>query len=647
MFERVVWGTALAGEHCVVVDGWKVNNDKYLSGNTVRGFKAGMGEVLDIGIGRSVTAGGDAGAHPVFRRGAPPRLKRPDPMPLERIKRLNIIADPVYVDAPDLPKDFRAADFGVSAVTEDVLAADAALNRTYRERPLHFVKYELGIPVDEWHRDCPPVSWRGGTLPLWSKEREILTALVKHRRVAVRAGQGVSKTHIMAIAALYLSYVWLASGYTTAPTFRQVKNLLWSRIRQIYADAEVWRARQGKEPLGGKLLDTRLDLGEDWFVDGFATDQPEHRLVGLHGEATFFFGDEACGLNREVMEAKEAILTGAETFELLVGNPIDPLSDFAKCFKPSSDYYQVHISCYDSPNVRNKRIIYPKMTTLEWCVRRERKWKKTHPLYIARVLGDFPDMGEDKLIPLSCIQAALDRGKEVVESGLDKGRCTSIGLDVARKGSDRTVCIRRREVPGKQWIFYEVAWTEGRSIVTGVAVRIQADQKALVWTYKEKGGEEVSVHPPVNVDDIGVGGGVTDILMDADDDMPVNAVNVAESADESPDAEANYLFKNKRAEYYWALAKEFENNIACIVDEDLAHELALISVTYTKNVIQIGSKDDIKKVLGASPDHADAAMLAKSLQDFEEAGDDDGRYDDDAGRAGAGHEDGKGVGFWL
>jgi len=579
-----------------------------------------MAEVIDIGRVR-----GQHKAPPMqFRRGSPPQPKRTIPerdIPAGRNGRP--LFQPFQMENLTLPKDWRLEELGIMAIGEDVLEADRVLVKQYKEYPLRFLRYELGIPGDVWAKDCPPVGWRppaDGRMPLWSKEREIIEALVKYRRVAVPAGQGVSKTHVMSLCAIYLPFVWLASGYTTAPTFRQVKNLLWEEIRKQWAAAEMWRARSGKEPMAGKLLQTRLELGDKWFVDGFATDRPEHQMVGLHSEATFFFGDEACGLTNEVMEAKEAILTGADTFELLCGNPVDPLSKFAECCKPNSDYYVVPISCYDSPNVRNKRIIFPAMTTLDWCLRRKRRWGSSHPLYIARVTGKFPDMGEDKLISLSSINAALERGKALVEAGQHEGRVTSIGLDIARKGSDRTVCTYRREVPGHDgWIFYDVIWTEGKSLTTGVATRVLLDQSKNVWPSLPGADEDEGGYiPPINLDDIGVGGGVTDILLDHDDEPPVNPINVGEKSFVFADEEARIGFKNLRAEYYWKLAKEFEEGRACLIDEDLAHELAVVPVIFKMSLIQVGAKDDMKKVLSVSPDHADSAMLACSIQGLDD-----------------------------
>jgi uncharacterized protein YgbK (DUF1537 family) len=88
-----------------------------------------------------------------------------------------------------------------------------------------------------WTRD--PVSWVQDRLGehVWSKQREVMTALQAHRRVAVRSCHGVGKSHIASRAAAW----WLdahppgqAFVVTTAPTFPQVRAILWRYIRQAH-----------------------------------------------------------------------------------------------------------------------------------------------------------------------------------------------------------------------------------------------------------------------------------------------------------------------------------------------------------------------------------------------------------------------------
>src|SRR4051794_20665753 len=65
----------------------------------------------------------------------------------------------------------------------------------------------------------------------WSKQREIFESVRDNQRTAVRSAHGVGKTATAARAVL-----WFLAAYpysrviTTAPTFSQVKELLWREI---------------------------------------------------------------------------------------------------------------------------------------------------------------------------------------------------------------------------------------------------------------------------------------------------------------------------------------------------------------------------------------------------------------------------------
>src|SRR5262245_22246624 len=99
-------------------------------------------------------------------------------------------------------------------------------------------KDELLEQVRHWRRD--PVFFARSVLgisTLWSKQRQILQALRKKRRVAVPSCHESGKTHVASVAAVHhlLSYQ-PSKVITTAPTNRQVKDLLWSEIRTRHAD---------------------------------------------------------------------------------------------------------------------------------------------------------------------------------------------------------------------------------------------------------------------------------------------------------------------------------------------------------------------------------------------------------------------------
>jgi len=63
-------------------------------------------------------------------------------------------------------------------------------------------------------------------------------------------------------------------------------------------------------------------------------------------------------------------------------------------------------------------------------------------VYRVRVLGEFPQAGEDTIIPLSKVMIAVNADTKL-EDGPDN--LCEIGVDVARFGSDETVIYMRYE----------------------------------------------------------------------------------------------------------------------------------------------------------------------------------------------------------
>jgi hypothetical protein len=93
-------------------------------------------------------------------------------------------------------------------------------------------------PYQRWFND--PVGFVEQHLLgfLWSKQKEIARKLAAHRRVAVKSCHDVGKTALAGRMAAW----WIATRptgqafvVTTAPTWPQVRNLLWREIRAVHA----------------------------------------------------------------------------------------------------------------------------------------------------------------------------------------------------------------------------------------------------------------------------------------------------------------------------------------------------------------------------------------------------------------------------
>ena len=227
------------------------------------------------------------------------------------------------------------------------------------------------------------------------------------------------------------------------------------------------------------------------------------------------------------------------------------------------------------------------MVTTEQIEERRTEWGEDSALYIASVLGRFPDNLEDAIVPRSLLMDAVERQFEPV------GEAT-LACDVARFGADKTVGYRR-----------------------------QGNVCRLVWKSQGRDTQQVAGHlkamaeddPDVTaiiVDDTGVGGGVTDRLNEenvAGGRVRIVAFNGGEKARRAD------RYVNAIAEAWLELGQAFRDGMIDI-DDNPSVIAQLSARRYTvqgDRRIKLESKDDFKKrSTGGSPDDADALAMCWS-----------------------------------
>jgi hypothetical protein len=217
------------------------------------------------------------------------------------------------------------------------------------------------------------------------------------------------------------------------------------------------------------------------------------------------------------------------------------------------------------------------------------------PLRSQMLRGDFGAGRSDpawQLMPTDWIKAAQARWVERE----NKGPMTCMGLDIARGGKDSTVAARRHG-----------SWFD--RLVSAPGVVTTDGPKATAFAVPL-----LRNRAPVAIDAIGVGGAALDFLVQLGVScIPVVGSNGSHLTDKS----AQLRFRNKRAEMYWlmreALDPTADDPIALPPDPELLVELAAVRYKVISNgrhaAIVVRDKDDIKEVIGRSPDKADAVAM--------------------------------------
>lgn len=444
----------------------------------------------------------------------------------------------------------------------------------YRKDPVLFAREVLLFEPDEW-------------------QNAALLDLAENPKVAIKSGQGVGKTGIEAVALLwFLCCFPYPRIVATAPTKQQLHDVLWSEVSK-------WMSRS---PLLTDILKWTKTyifmIGNEkrWFAVARTATKPEN-MQGFHEDNMLFIVDEASGIADPIMEAIMGTLSGENNKLLMCGNPTRTSGSFYDAFHSDRSIYCLHtVSSLDSPRT-NKQNIDSLI----------RKYGEDSNVVRVRVKGEFPTQEDDVFISLSliehCCMLDLPEGAPIER--------ISLGVDVARYGSDETVIAQN--VNGKV-IFPAIFRGQSLMATTGKIVQLYRKIIDDYPTYRRK------IY--VNIDDCGMGGGVTDRLEEVKREEGLHRMVIVpvNEAGRVPDdvvngeskAKANDIY-NDMTTYLWGTVKELmqADRLSIENDTELVAQLSCRKYRLTsRGKMQLESKDEMKKRGITSPDRADALALS-------------------------------------
>ncbi|NUO82575.1 hypothetical protein HUU05_21085, partial [candidate division KSB1 bacterium] len=399
-------------------------------------------------------------------------------------------------------------------------------------------------------------------------QSEVLDAVLKYRRVAVRSPHGAGKTSLAAWLVL-----WAVANFerdfkviTTASAWRQLVRFTWPEIHKWYRTAR-WELVGFKPEL--LTLSLKTQGGEAFAV---ASDKPD-LIEGAHASTLLYIFDEAKGIPLTIWDAVEGAFSTGNCYALAISTPGSRSGRFYEIHRRAPGFEDWH-----TRHIKLEEALAARRVSQEWVEARKRQWGEDSPVFQARVLGEFPEQNEDALFSLAWIETARER--ELQAEGE-----TVAGLDVARFGSDDSALVVRQGacvLSIETWQGQDLMMTTGRVKAAGVHA---------------------------NIDIIGIGSGVFDRLREQH--HPCTSINVSTAANDSEH------FANLRAEMYWKLRERFQQGEIDLTRISRSHydrlsgELTAMQFRYTSGgKIILELKDEMKKRLGYSPDLADALALA-------------------------------------
>jgi len=214
------------------------------------------------------------------------------------------------------------------------------------------------------------------------------------------------------------------------------------------------------------------------------------------------------------------------------------------------------------------------------------------PLRSQMLYGDFrAGMKDDiwQVIPTAWVRAAMKRWKPLAPKPPMEGQ----GVDVARGGDDQTLIYNRHGEWFDEPLEYDGAETPNGPVVAGLVFAANRNRA------------------PIHIDVIGVGSSPFDFLSEMQ--LQVIGVNVAEAAT-ATDQSGTLGFANLRSQLWWGMREALDpaNNsaIALPPNGQLLKDLCCAKWSMRGKTIYVMSRDEIVKLIGRSPDHASAILLA-------------------------------------
>ena len=470
-------------------------------------------------------------------------------------------------------------------------------NAEYRDDPVRFCRIELGVDLVDY-------------------AVELAEAVRDDQFTAVRGGRKVSKDFTLACIAwwFFCSFPGARVRFT-AVNGDQVRDVFWREIRMRWAESGRCLDCKRSDPDGPKpcphahpirevpaTLPATGVRSEDFREIVGTTASSEEGAAGVSGAYQLYIVDEASDVDEFVFEAIDGNIGGCVMARVvMLSNPTRNLGRFFDAFhSKEASYRKLHWSSRNSPNVRAGRLVVPGLATREWIDSMIEIYGKESQWVTIHIDGDFVKNAEGTVFPLEMIDASFARWATAPDrdEGTDE---LQIGVDVAGAGdrSDDSGFAARR---GRKML--EVSSRAGLDPDTGAHV---VEILGLIATYRSRPDEPVRVC----IDREGEQGAkvwrrLQEYLVTHPDAFVLVGVRASERAQRDP-----RTFERVRDELAASLADWLREGGALPAGAKLRAELnAFRWIPQPSGRSRLLPKPEMRKLLGRSPDRADATMLA-------------------------------------
>jgi hypothetical protein len=429
----------------------------------------------------------------------------------------------------------------------------------WRAKPQAMVRELFGVTPDAW-------------------QDEALECFPTEPRIALKACKGPGKTAVLSwLAWNFLLTRWSPKIGAVAISGDNLRDNLWSEMSTwqqrspLLLDVFKW----GAERIACKAYPETWWMSARTWRESADKSQQANTLAGLHAKYVMVIMDESGGIPTSVSATSEAIFAGCtEAHILQAGNPTHlsgPL--YEACTSASALWRVFEITADPDDPMRTPRV------SVEHARQQIATFGKDNPWILVNIFGKFPPSSINALLGPDDVNAVM--GKHVNEAAYIKA-AKVLGVDVARYGDDSNIIFPRQGVA----TFTPIQLRNVDSLQgAGAVTRKWGDWKADACFVDDTGG---------------YGAGWIDQLRSLGR-APIPIGFAAKANDPR--------FLNKRAEMIWAMCEAIKAGTVLPECPELRAELCALTYCFKGDRIQIVEKDQVRAVLGRSPDYSDALAL--------------------------------------
>jgi phage terminase large subunit len=419
-----------------------------------------------------------------------------------------------------------------------------------------------------------------------TQQIEYLKRIASSKRITIRSGHGTGKD---ASTSWVIMWFMCTRPYAkvacTAPTARQLSDVLWSELSKWFRKSKV-----ASEFVIQKDKIFQKDNPKEWWCRAISVsakaskEEQAETLAGLHGDHLLIVVDEASGVNDPVYIPLEGALTQEDNKVVLIGNMTRNKGYFYDShFHPqiSRNWTKLHWDSRKSTNVKPGYAEYM-----------AQKYGEDSNVFKIRVEGNPPLEDDKTFIPLAWAIQCIDN--DVEENEEDP---LYLSVDVARYGMDFSIVLPRRGFVIHPWSTYQKMST------AELGGHVLADFREL-----EADG--------IAIDEIGVGAGTIDWLMKIPEAQKFTfGVNVANSSSDKT------RWHRLRDELWWMVRDNCQygrysfpakTEVEKEMSDELCNELSSLWYDFDNNgAYQLESKKAAKLRGVSSPNIGDALAISE------------------------------------